>query len=172
MRKSVLVSPHDSALFVEGARIDPTEGNLPYADAVLAVANDLDCPVVDMNRLTRELFERLGKRSSDWIQPLGDVTHFTPAGAKRIAATLASELVDVEPSLNRYLLPDAWCLLDQLPAGPSRCHPLQHRRLARLAHIEKEHVLDILDDARFCRVEELAILQIDLIDRLSGRPTK
>ncbi|TWU30473.1 pectinesterase family protein [Bythopirellula polymerisocia] len=105
--KVVLITPTTRRIFVEGDRIDPTEGNLTYAEAVLAVGEDLGCPVVDMNRLTRELFERLGPQSSDWIQPLGDTTHFTPAGAKRIAVTLASKLVEVEPSLNLYLLPDS-----------------------------------------------------------------
>ncbi|QEG36438.1 pectinesterase family protein [Bythopirellula goksoeyrii] len=103
----ILVSPPTRRVFVEGAIINPTEGNLPYAEAVLAVAQELECPVVDLNRLTRELFERLGQQSSDWIQPVGDLTHFTPPGAKRIAATLASELVEAAPSLKIYMRPDA-----------------------------------------------------------------
>ena len=104
--KVVLVSPTTRRMYVEGEMIDPAEGNLAYAAAVLAVAEDLDCPVVDLNRLTRELFERLGKQSSDWIQPLGDTAHFTPAGARRIAITLATALAEVEPSLKHYLRPD------------------------------------------------------------------
>jgi len=102
----VLVSPTTRRKYVETGVIDPAEANLPFAEAVLAVARDLDCSVVDMNRLTRQLFERLGEKSSDWIQPIGDRTHFTPAGAKRIAMMLASEMVDIEASLERYLLPD------------------------------------------------------------------
>ena len=103
----VLVSPPTRRQFVEGDTIDTAEGNLPYAQAVRAVAEELDCPFVDLNRLTRELFERLSKQSSDWIQPLGDTTHFTPAGARRIAALFTSELVEVEPSLKLHLRPDA-----------------------------------------------------------------
>lgn len=102
----VLVSPTTRRKFTDTGVINPAGNNLSYAEAVLTVAQDLDCPVVDMNRLTRRLFERLGEKPSNWIQPIGDTTHFSPAGAKRVAATLAGELVDVEPSLKRYLLPN------------------------------------------------------------------
>ena len=104
--KAVLISPTTRRLFVEGGRINPAEKNLPYTAAVLALAKELDCPVIDLNRSTRELFERLGKDSSDWIQPVGDLTHFSPAGARRIAMLVLADLVKVEPDLQNHLLPD------------------------------------------------------------------
>ncbi len=88
----VLVSPPTRRRYLADGRIDPAEGNVPYAEATLAVARELDCPVIDLNRLTRQLFNRLEESHSDWIQPVGDRTHFTPKGARRVAQVVADQL--------------------------------------------------------------------------------
>ncbi|TWT89903.1 Rhamnogalacturonan acetylesterase RhgT [Pseudobythopirellula maris] len=100
---AVLVSPTARRHFTAEGQVDPQGGNLPYAAAVLAVAEELDCPVVDLNRLTGELFERLGEGPSDRYQPEGDRTHFTPAGARRVAALLLGELQEQLPELRRFV---------------------------------------------------------------------
>lgn len=101
----ILVSPPTRRFFVDG-QIDPSEKNVPYAEAVVAVAEEVDCPVVDLNLLSRDLFNRLGEASSDWIQVEEDRTHFTPAGARRIAATVLRELQQLVPELEPFILDD------------------------------------------------------------------
>ena len=80
---------------------------MPYAEATLAVAKELECPVVDLNTLTRDLFNRLGEEHSHWMQPVGDRTHFTPPGARRVAGLVIESLRSAVPELAAYLDEDA-----------------------------------------------------------------
>ena len=95
----VLVSPTTRRFYDDTGQIVPDGKNLPYAEATLAVAEELGCPVVDLNRLTRQLFNQLGKEHSDWLQPVGDRTHFTPTGARRVAGLVVSVLQRDIPEL-------------------------------------------------------------------------
>lgn len=103
----ILVSPPTRREFTERGTIDTNERNVPYAQAVLAVAEAANCAVVDLNTLSRNLFDRLGRTTSDWLQPEGDRTHFTPAGAHRIAATVLTDLQERVPALRPYVEQDA-----------------------------------------------------------------
>ena len=98
----VLVSPTTRRTYLDDGRIDPAEGNVPYAEATAAVAAELDCAFIDLNQLTRDLFDRLGESHSHWLQPVGDRTHFTPAGASRIARLVAEALKQAIPELRPY----------------------------------------------------------------------
>jgi pectinesterase len=104
--KPILVSPPTRRKFDATGHIDPNEGNVPYAEATLAVAAEKDVPVVDLNRLSRELFERLGEASSHWTQVEEDRTHFTPAGARRIAAIVLTDMQQRVPELKPFVLQD------------------------------------------------------------------
>jgi pectinesterase len=99
----ILVTPPTRRFFDDAARIKADEANVPYAEATLAVAADEKCAVVDLNRLSRDLFERLGEASSDWLQVEEDRTHFTPAGARRIAAVVLTDLQDRVPELRPFI---------------------------------------------------------------------
>ena len=103
----VLVSPTTRRFYDESAKIDPAEKNVPYAEATLAVAKELECPVIDLNTLTRDLFNRLGEEHSHWMQPVGDRTHFTPPGARRVAGLVIEALRSAAPELAAYLDEDA-----------------------------------------------------------------
>ncbi len=100
----ILVTPCTRRFYDENGVIAADEKNVPYAIATLAVGEELGCPVIDLNALTRRLFNRLGEEHSDWLQPEGDRTHFTPAGAQRIAGLVAeawSQLVpEIRPKLH------------------------------------------------------------------------
>ena len=61
---------------------------------------------IDLNRLSRDLFERLGEASSDWLQVEEDRTHFTPAGARRIAAVVLADLQERVPELRPFIFQD------------------------------------------------------------------
>jgi pectinesterase len=104
--KPILVSPPTRRQFDATGHIVANEGNLPYAEATLAVAAEKGVPVVDLNRLSRELFERLGEASSHWTQVEEDRTHFTPAGARRIAAIVLADLQGRVPELRPFILQD------------------------------------------------------------------
>jgi beta-galactosidase/beta-glucuronidase/acetyl esterase/lipase/lysophospholipase L1-like esterase len=99
----ILVTPPTRRVYDASGRISTAEGNLPYAAATLQVAAELDCPVVDLNRLTRELFNQLGESGSDWIQPVGDRTHFTPPGARAVAALVVREFQRQVPALQAFV---------------------------------------------------------------------
>lgn len=95
----ILVTPTTRRFYGDDGQIDPNEGNVPYAQATLAVARETGCPVIDLNRLTRELFNRLGEQGSGPLQPRGDRTHFTETGSRRVASIVAAELASKSAQL-------------------------------------------------------------------------
>lgn len=100
----ILVSPPTRRVYLGSGIIDPEEANVPYAKATAAVARELECAFVDLNAATRELFNRLEESHSDWMQPVGDRTHFTPAGSRRIAQLVAAELDGQVESLETCII--------------------------------------------------------------------
>lgn len=102
----ILVTPPTRRFYETNGQIGAAKGNVPYAQATLAVAEEVGCPCVDLNRLSRDLFNRLGEASSDWMQPVGDRTHWSPRGARRIAALVVEEVQAKVPELGPFVLPD------------------------------------------------------------------
>ncbi len=99
----VLVSPPVRRVYDENGQISTAGANAAYAEATRAVADELHCAFVDLHRLSITLFNRLGEASSDWMQPVGDRTHFTAAGADRVAGIVAEQLRAQLPSLQPML---------------------------------------------------------------------
>ena len=104
---AILVTPPTRRTFADDGSIVSNEPNNAYADAMRAVASDLDCPLVDLNELTKQLFERMGAEHTDWLQPDGDTTHFTPTGARRIAAIVTEKLLERRPELRRFVVSES-----------------------------------------------------------------
>ncbi|MCA9239705.1 MAG: hypothetical protein KDA37_05885, partial [Planctomycetales bacterium] len=102
----VLVSPTTRRIYLADGRIDPNEKNVPYAEATMAVAEEINCAVIDLNTLTRELFNRYQEEHCNWMQPVGDRTHFTQEGARRIAAIVAGELAEKLELFRGLVLPE------------------------------------------------------------------
>ena len=98
----VLVTPPPRRHYDAAGQIQQDTGNARYAAAARAVAQELACPLVDLQLRVRETFDRYGESSCDWMQPVGDRTHFTPAGARRIAEIVAAELLREVPELRPY----------------------------------------------------------------------
>lgn len=106
----VLVTPVRRRMFKDGR---PTEELLPYADAMRGVAGELQVPLVDLYRLSGDVYERLGEDGSTAFtlnetdhadRPgRGDRTHFTEYGARRMASLVAEGLARVEPDLARWI---------------------------------------------------------------------
>ena len=105
----ILVTPSARRFYTEQGAVHPPEGegNLPYAEAVRAVAAEEHVPVVDLNARTRELFERLGEATSNCLQPEGDRTHWSPYGARVIGAIVVRDALPQLPALAPFVLPDA-----------------------------------------------------------------
>ena len=81
-------------------------GNEPYAKAARAVAAEESVALVDLSKLTLNLFDGLGQASSDSLQVAGDTTHFSPSGARRLAAMVLNDLVEQDSALKSYILVD------------------------------------------------------------------
>jgi pectinesterase len=101
----VLVSPPTRRFYDESGLIRSNEENVPYAEATRAVAEEVGCQFVDLNAITRDLFNGLGEATSDWVQAAGDRTHFTPAGSRRVAVLLLAELVAGDEHLAQFVDP-------------------------------------------------------------------
>ncbi|MCA9234870.1 MAG: hypothetical protein KDA44_05340 [Planctomycetales bacterium] len=100
----VLVTPPMRRKFDESGRIVADDGNAPYAAATLAVAAEEDCPVVDLNQMTRDLYNRLGPATSSALQVEGDQTHFNPYGARRLAALVLASLQKQLPEWQPFVV--------------------------------------------------------------------
>lgn len=101
----ILVTPMVRRTF----RADGTlEDNLqPYADAMAAVANEKDVPLIDLHRSSWELVERLGPaRAQELANKRGDQTHFNEKGARAMLGLVLRELPNAAPQLAKHLAPD------------------------------------------------------------------
>lgn len=104
--KPVLVTPMERMRFDSDGKIVETHG--AYPDAIRAVAASEDVPLVDLNRLSKTLFEAMGPEGakSAFAGHGTDATHQSTYGAFELARAIVAEL-------DRQNLP----LADYLKAG-------------------------------------------------------
>jgi lysophospholipase L1-like esterase len=107
--RPVLVTPTPRWYWSGG--VINNSGNLPYAQAMLAVAAEKQCAVVDLNTLMLNLFNSLGQAGSDYL--LGtqadltkDSTHFSQTGALVEAKMIVDSLPAQEPNLVQFINSD------------------------------------------------------------------
>jgi lysophospholipase L1-like esterase/enterochelin esterase-like enzyme len=99
--KPVLITPVARRTFADGKI---TSTLIPYAEAMIAVGQSENVPVVDLHTASVELFNRLGdEASADLNNAPEDRTHFSPKGARVMAALILTQLPKVEPSLAAYV---------------------------------------------------------------------
>ncbi len=93
-----------------GGAIRPT--NAPYAEAMRAVADEMDVHLVDLNALSVTMYESMYSNVGESAgielhyengQPGGDRTHFNEAGARAFARLVADRL---PKELAPYVLAD------------------------------------------------------------------
>lgn len=101
---AVLLTPPVRRKFDDAGRIVADDGNADYAEATRAVAQEMDCPLVDLAQLTRDLFNRLAPGAGAALQTVGDTTHFNHAGARRLAALVLEDLQRQRPELKPYIV--------------------------------------------------------------------
>lgn len=77
--------------------------NRPWAEAAIAVAEELDVPVIDMNRFSAELLNGLGFEGCMFMHPTRDGeldnTHHNEQGARIYAEYIARELAKLLPEI-------------------------------------------------------------------------
>ena len=100
--RPILVTPVARRTFQDG-RI--TSSLTPYVRAMLAVGQEEQVPVIDLNASSTALFERLGDAASADLNcgREGDRTHFSLKGARVMAGLVAKEIPTAAPDLAAYL---------------------------------------------------------------------
>ena len=92
----------------EGEKIRPTLTE--YADAVKKVAAEKNVPLIDMNARTIELYEKLGEKGCEALEPKDpkdpsklDATHLNAKGSEVVGKIVADELKRTVPELAEYV---------------------------------------------------------------------
>jgi lysophospholipase L1-like esterase len=104
--KPVLITSLERRRWNERGRIEPTLSD--YAEATKAVAVELSVPLIDLNRLSIELYNRLGATAVRAMEPMSmegaDHTHLNAEGSQVIGELVARELVKLFPALADHAL--------------------------------------------------------------------
>lgn len=111
----VIVSPANRRSFGDDGKI--TNSLLDYPDAGRQVAKELDVPFIDLNAMTKTLYESLGVEASKNLfviypansfpnqkEALNDNTHFNSFGAYQLAKCVIEGIKDNNLGLKKYLI--------------------------------------------------------------------
>src|SRR5207302_7236274 len=81
-----------------------------YANAVKKLAEEKNVPLIDMNAKTIELYEKLGEKGCEELEPKDpkdpsklDATHLNAKGSEVIGKIVAEELKNAVPELALYV---------------------------------------------------------------------
>ena len=140
----ILVTPTQRRSFDERGKIKDTHED--YPEAMKWLAHKENVPLIDLNSMTRVLYEAMGVENSKkafvhypantypgQTKALEDNTHFNPYGAYQIAQCILQGIVDQKMPLQKYIRKDF--------KGYDPHHPddinLFHWNLSPFAEIEK-----------------------------------
>ena len=111
----VIVSPANRRSFGDDGKI--TNSLLEFPEAARKVAEELDVPFIDLNAMTKTLYETLGPENSkrlfviypantfpDQKEELNDNTHFNTFGAYQVAKCVIEGIKENSLGLKKYLL--------------------------------------------------------------------
>ena len=99
--KPVLVTPVARRTFTNGKASTTLT---PFADATMKVAREKGVPVINLHRLSFDLYDKLGDEgSAELTASKADRTHFSRKGALVIAELVAKAIPDAVPGLKPYL---------------------------------------------------------------------
>jgi len=111
----VIVSPANRRSFGDDGKI--TNSLLDYPEAGRQVAKELDVPFIDLNAMTKTLYESLGVEASKNLfviypansfpnqkEALNDNTHFNSFGAYQLAKCVIEGIKDNNLGLKKYLI--------------------------------------------------------------------
>lgn len=125
----VLITPMNRRRFDSNGKIVNTLGD--YPDAVQRTAKEENVPLIDLNAMSKTLFEAMGPQGTlkafvhypagtfpGQSQELKDDTHFNAYGAYQLARCVVEGIRAGTPGLAKYLAPDV------LPFGPTHPDPV------------------------------------------------
>lgn len=100
--KPMVVLPMERSYFTNAGEVRIL--NKPWADAAAAVATEMNVPMVDLNRLSVELLQKLGPDGAvgmHFHRPDGstDLTHYNETGARIYAQHVAQALAEAFPAI-------------------------------------------------------------------------
>jgi lysophospholipase L1-like esterase len=111
----VIVTPANRRSFGDDGKISNSLGE--YPDAARKVAKELNVPLIDLNSMTKTLYESLGPEESkdlfviypantfpDQKEALNDNTHFNSYGAFELAKCITKGIRENVPGLRKYLV--------------------------------------------------------------------
>jgi lysophospholipase L1-like esterase len=124
--KPVLVTSTNRRRFDENGKIINTLEEFP--EAMRQLAKDENIPLIDLNAMSKTLYETLGVENSKKAfvhypansypgqeKPLADDTHFNPYGAYELAKCVTQGVLQTIPDLAKYIRDD-WQQFD--PSNP------------------------------------------------------
>lgn len=113
----ILVTPTQRRSFNTDGSLTETHGDFP--NAMRQVAKDLNVPLVDITKMTTDLYESWGNEHSkkafvhypantfpEQTEPLEDNTHFNSFGANEIAKCVVQGIKDLNLELANYFIPN------------------------------------------------------------------
>jgi lysophospholipase L1-like esterase len=111
----VIVSPANRRSFSDDGRITSSLGD--YPEAARLVAKELKVPFIDLNAMTKTLYESLGPEKSKSLfviypantfpwepKELNDNTHFNSYGAYQLAKCIIEGIKDNNLGIKKYLV--------------------------------------------------------------------
>jgi len=118
----VLVTSTNRRKFDENGKIENTLEE--YPDAMRQLAKQENVPLIDLNRMSKDLFESLGPENSKKAfvhypantfpgqdKPLADNTHFNSYGAYELAKCVVQGIIEQKIDLAKYIV-DGWTNFD------------------------------------------------------------
>ena len=98
----VLVTPMYRRKFDDSGNID--DNLLPYANAMKAVAKEMNVPLIDLNSASEKYYLQYGPdKAQELASKPGDQTHFNAKGAKAMAQIVMNQLPNALPAIKQYL---------------------------------------------------------------------
>jgi lysophospholipase L1-like esterase len=103
----ILVTPVTQRYYKANGEID--NKLRPYALGMIAVADELAVPLIDLNALSEALYNQLGKTQTEALFVVKtdgsiDTTHFNTFGVEKIVDLIVQVLPVASPTLGNYLL--------------------------------------------------------------------
>ena len=100
----VVITPVQRRTFDVNGQITNSHGD--YPEAVRQVAREVGVPLIDLNAMSKVLYETLGKDGSSVLFKDGDGTHHNNYGAYEIANCIVEAIRAEKLSIAKYLLSD------------------------------------------------------------------
>ena len=100
----ILITPVQRRTFDKDGKITNSHGD--YPEAVRQAAKEENVPLIDLNAMSKELYEALGKDGSGILFKQGDGTHHDNYGAYELAKCIVEGIKGNKLAIAKYLMKD------------------------------------------------------------------